>query len=152
MESLVRHLHCKAGVSLPYNDLSHSWYHFRQACCAFEEGYALCSTDHLYFFQEYVGRYMLHHALGEFPQNYLLDIGMQKILKHDELYSVSYMETLKAYFESGMNMSQTAENLGIHRTSLNSRMQKIKEYLNHELTPEYVLYLQMILAIVDLHK
>ena len=36
----------------------------------------------------------------------------------------------------------------LRRTSLNSRMQKIQELLDHGMTQEYVLYLQMILAIM----
>ena len=152
MEGLLSGLHLRAGVSLPFTDLTRSWYHFRQACCAFDEGYPVARDDTLYFFQKYVGSYMLHHCLGEFPRNYLLDAGMQMLVDHDRQYAVSYLDTLRAFFSCGMNMSQTAEALGIHRTSLNSRMQKIRECLDRELTPEYVLYLQMMLAILDSQK
>ena len=148
MEGLLTRMKLKAGVSMPFTDLTRSWYHFRQACCAFEEGIHRDGDNHLFFFRDYVGSYMLHHALGEFPRSYLLDPGVQRLVEHDSQYSVSYMETLDAFFRCRMNMSQTAEALGIHRTSLNSRMQKIQELLDHEMTQEYVLYLQMILAIM----
>ena len=148
MENLLQQLHMKAGVSLPFTDLSKSWYHFRQACCAFEEGYPVAEEDTLYFFQKYVPDYILHHAMGEFPEAFLLDAGMQRLLEHDGAYSVSYSDTLDTFFECRMNMSQTAERLNIHRTSLNSRMQKIWECLDHELTQEYLLYIQIVLAIL----
>ena len=146
MESLLKQLGLKSGVSLPFTDLTKAWYHFRQACCAFDEGYPVHPEDDLYFFRDYVPSYMLHHALGEFPSSYLLDEGMQRLLDHDRSYSVSYLDTLEAFFRCRMNMSQTAEVLGIHRTSLNSRMQKITELLGREPDPEYLLYIQMILA------
>ena len=152
MAELLGRLHLRAGVSLPFTDLTRSWYYFRQACCAFDEGYPVDREETLYFFRKYVAGYMLHHCLGEFPRSYLLDEGMQKLLEHDRQYSVSYQDTLRAFFACGMNMSQTAELLGIHRTSLNSRIQKIRECLDHELTPEYILYIQMILAIFSSQK
>ncbi len=148
MEKLLTQIHMKAGVSLPFTELDKAWYHFRQACCAFEEGYPVDSASTLYFFQDYVPSYLLHHALGEFPKTFLLDKGMQRLLEHDRLYAVSYLDTLNAFFQCRMNMSQTAELLNIHRTSLNSRMQKIWECLDHEQTQEYLLYLQMVLAIL----
>ena len=149
MRSLLGKLHLKAGVSLPFSQLTLAWYCFRQACCAFEEGYPLSDKENLYFFQDYVGKYMLHHATGEFPVRYLMDRGLQNISKHDEMYSVSYMDTLAEFFRCGMNMSRTAEVLGIHRTSLNSRMLKIKECLSHEMDQQYMLYLQIIIALLD---
>lgn len=149
MENLLMQIHMKAGVSLPFTELDKAWYHFRQACCAFEEGYPVDSVSTLYFFQDYVSSYLLHHALGEFPKAFLLDKGMQRLLEHDRLYAVSYLDTLNAFFQCRMNMSQTAELLNIHRTSLNSRMQKIWECLDHEQTQDYLLYLQMMLAILN---
>lgn len=149
MEDVLQRLRLKAGVSLPFTDLPRAWYYFRQACCAFEEGYHKTEEETLYFFQTYVGDYMLHHALGEFSRDFLLDIGMRRLVEHDNLHAVSYLNTLRAFFQYGMNMSQTADALGIHRTSLNSRMQKIWECLDHEPTQQYLLYLQMILAIME---
>lgn len=146
---LLTHLEMKAGVSLSFTEVEDAWYHFRQACCAFDEGYPVRPEDTLYFFQDFVPSYMLHHAMGEFPKYFLLDKGMQALLEHDQQYAVSYVDTLNTFFECRMNMSQTADLLGIHRTSLNSRMQKIWECLEHELTPEYLLYLQVILAILN---
>ena len=148
MRALLDQLGLKAGVSLPFTDLTRAWYHFRQACCAFDEGYPVKPEDSLYFFRDYVASYMLHHALGEFPRSFLLDEGMQRLLDHDRNYSVSYLETLEAFFRCRMNMSQTAETLGIHRTSLNSRMQKITDLLGRELDQDYLLYVQMLLAIL----
>lgn len=77
-----------------------------------------------------------------------MDRGLQNISKHDEIYSVSYMDTLAEFFRCGMNMSRTAEALGIHRTSLNSRMLKIKECLSHEMDRQYMLYLQIMIALL----
>lgn len=145
MAELLHQFHLRAGVSLSFQDLGKAWYHFRQACCAFEEGYPVHPDETLYFFQDYVSAYMLHHAAGEFPKAYLLDSGLQRLVEHDKLYSVCYLDTLNAFFQCRMNMSQTAELLQIHRTSLNSRMQKIWNCLDHELTQEYLLYLQIIL-------
>ena len=143
---LLVQLHCKAGVSLPFTDLLCAWYYFRQACCAFETGYPADREKELYDFNDYAGSYMISHSQGEFPVPYLLDGGMRRLQEHDRKYSVSYFDTLRAYFDSEMNISRTADLLGIHRTSLNTRMQKIREILNHEWTPDYLLYLQLILT------
>ncbi len=148
MEQLLVKLHMKAGISLPFTQLHHVWYHFRQACCAFEEGYPRHPEETLYQFQHYLPDYILHQAAGEFPRKLLLDRGMQRLMEHDALSSVSYRDTLDAYFQCHMNMSQTAELLQIHRTSLNSRMKKIWECLDHPHTQEYLLYLQIMLALL----
>ncbi len=149
MGTVLRQLQLKAGVSLPFTDLPKAWYHFRQACCAFEEGYPRAAEETLYFFRTYVGDYMLRQAMGEFPEHFLMDQGMQRLIEHDRQYAVSYLDTLHAFFRCGMNMSQTAEQLGIHRTSLNSRMKNIWECLDHRIDSRYLLYLQMVLAILE---
>lgn len=149
MEDVLRRLRLKAGVSLPFTELPRAWSYFRQACCAFEEGYHRSERETLYFFQNHVGDYMLHHAQGEFSREFLLDMGMRRLVEHDSLHAVSYLNTLRAFFACGMNMSQTAHTLGIHRTSLNARMQRIWECLEHEPTQPYLLYLQMILAMLE---
>lgn len=149
MVNLVRQLSCKAGVSTPFRDLDRAWYHYRQACCAFEEAYPADRNSDLYFFQDYMESYILHRALGEFPVSDLLDPGVQALMEHDKLYSVSYLDTLRTYFRCEMNVSRTADTLGIHRTSLNSRIQKIFSILDHPMDSEYLLYLQIILAILQ---
>ena len=77
IESLVKQLRLKAGVSLPFKDLTKTWYYYRQACCAFEEGSADGAEKNLLFFKEYVTKYMIHHCVGEFPKAFLVDPGME---------------------------------------------------------------------------
>ena len=149
MKELLQQVQLKAGVSLPFTDLPRVWFYFKQACCAFEEGYPIEKQETIYYFQKYVSSYMLHQAMGEFPLSFLVDAGLQRLIEHDHQYSVSYVETLNAFFRCKMNVSHTADALKIHRTSLMTRMQKIRELLGCDMTQEYILYLQMILAIYN---
>ncbi len=147
IDTLLKELDFKAGVSQEFSDLSEVKTRFRQACCAFDQGYELDKSKTLFFFEDYMLSYMMAQCSGEFPVEFLCKHELNLLKQHDLSSNVSYTETLKVYLDTAMNLSKTADILCIHRTSLNVRLQKIKSILNNDLEDYmYRLYLQIILS------
>jgi purine catabolism regulator len=64
--------------------------------------------------------------------------------KYDKVHGTELSGTLKAFLESGMNMTRAAENLYIHRTTFCRRMDHIRKLTGLELEdPDTVLTLQL---------
>ncbi len=147
MDTLIKELDFKAGVSQEFHELSEVKTRFRQACCAFDQGYEVDKSKTLYFFEDYMLSYMMAQCSGEFSVEFLCRHELNLLKQHDLSSNVSYTETLKVYLDTAMNLSKTADILCIHRTSLNVRLQKIKSILNNDLEDSmYRLYLQIILS------
>lgn len=151
VEELLNSMNLKAGVSFPFYDLTDAYTYFRQACCAFELGYRKNHNKTVYFFEDLLLNYMLRYGIGEFSVEYLTDKGVKGLLKHDDVSQVSYIETLRAFYKKGMNMTATADELIIHRTSLHLRMEKIREIVGKDLREgDYALYLQILIRSMEL--
>ena len=71
-------------------------------------------------------------------------------MEHDRQSHVSYLQTLKIYLQQQMNLSQTAAQLYIHRTTLLERLKRIEAMLGEDLNdPDVRLYLLLVLQQLD---
>ena len=70
---------------------------------------------------------------ADYPED-LLHPAVLKLMKLDQESGSDYLPTLAAYIGNGMNQTDTAKALDIHRTTLIYRLRRIAEYTNLDLT------------------
>jgi hypothetical protein len=58
------------------------------------------------------------------------------LIKYDDMNNTDYMQTLKVYLECSGSVQLAANNLGVHRNTVNYKMKIIREVLNIELNDE----------------
>ena len=93
---------------------------------------------------------MCQCSCGEFAVEQLLSAGLHTLIEHDRQSHVSSLQTLKIYLQQQMNLSQTAAQLYIHRTTLLERLKRIKALLGEDLNdPDVRLYLLLVLQQLD---
>ena len=114
--------HLRAGVSEFYGDLLQTPRYHRQAEAALEIGQGVvCNyTD---------GRYerMLRHLRAHPYREDLAHPAMARLAAMDETEGTEYIATLRTLIQHIFNQMETADALGIHRTTLAYRLRRIQE-------------------------
>lgn len=144
---LLKHMQMRAGLSDSFTDLSDFRAYYRQAVHALRIGSMEATELYLYHFRDYAMNYMLRNTCGDIPVNCLLPESLLQLRPKDSSpSSVDYWATLKTYLDNEMNTAQTARDLYIHRSTLQTRLDRIAEIIPLD-TPEqrflarYYLYL-----------
>ena len=146
----LKELHLIAGVSNICSNLSMARYYYRQASIALEFGTREEPEKCCHRFSDYMLYYMLFSCTGEFPLEFFLSDGFQKFLQYDESSHADYTKTLRVYLNNNMNISQTAKELFIHRSTLLERLKKINSFLKVDLLQaDERLMLSLILRILE---
>lgn len=136
------------GVSNPFSDLNQILDYMRQAVYAVERGRD--SGQPLNFFQNHALSYLIDVCTREMPTGILLPRGLIALRRQDEKRGTKYLHTLDMYLQKEMRVTQTAEALYIHRSSLLKRLEQIRRLLGDDdlAQPETRLYYRICLAML----
>lgn len=153
MEVLLKEMDLKAGISCPFQDLLAAQPRFRQATLALELGGAMEPRRRYHYFADYKLDYMCLSSLGEFSAENMMSIGLRRLIVHDANSQGNYIETLRVYLNNNMNSSKTSQELYIHRSTFQERIQRIESMLEIDLSdPKQRLYLMLMLQIMERKK
>gem|GEM_PF-3226617 len=145
-------LSMRAGVSYRFEDIEKAKYYFRQAAAAIETADIFTRfkrEETLCFFRDHALLYALRGSVGEFLPEYMLPDGLLKLRDKGEAPgSVDYWETLKVYLDNEMNATETAKKLFIHRTTLQTRLAKLRESVDLS-SPFKRMYIRYCIYLMD---
>lgn len=116
-----------AGVSVDFLEIQAVPQYMRQAYFAADEMERKAKTSVLYFFEEGFFQYVLLAATGEFPLESLFPRSFRLLWEHDKEKGTEYIHTLHILLDNEMNMTKSAEQLYIHRTSLLKRVERMEK-------------------------
>ena len=123
----VRDNICHAGISSPFENLSELGRAARQAEAAIDLGSVRNPDSWYHRFDEYRLDYAFTVLRRESHGCLLPHPVLQKLSENDEKKDTELVKTLRAYLDSGLNMSLAADRMYIHRTSFCRRMDRIRE-------------------------
>lgn len=146
LKSYLKDMNFKAGISYPFTDFYDARYYYLQARAMLETGGSTLPDQFIYTCQDCILSYMMRHCTGEFPPDLMLPPGLKNLLAKEN--GIDYWYTLKKYLDNECNASRTAQELYLHRTSLQSRLDKIKSHVSLD-TPEERLYLRICINLYD---
>jgi DNA-binding PucR family transcriptional regulator len=153
VKDLLKKINLTAGVSYPFSNPAMARLYYRQACVALELGSANNPEMSYYPFHDYALLYMTLHCMGEFPLELLFTNGIRRLLEHDLASQANYIATLRTYLNNNMNITRTAEDLFLHRSTLLERLKRIEKLLQTDLEdPDQRLRLLITLKIMDANK
>ena len=132
---LMKRMDLSAGVSspIPFGHLYRVRFYYRQTEIALDFGTQMHPSERIYYFEEYSMRYMIYSCVGEFPPEMLYSEGFQRLLAFDASTQTDYLKTLRVYLNNNMNITKSAEDLHIHRSTFLERMKKIEGILRVDL-------------------
>ena len=143
----------KVGISAAFDDLFTAHSYYAQACIALEDGKIFDAEETFYFFENYALEELLINAPGEHSLELYYSDGLKRLFAHDENSPTSYIETLRSYLNNNMNVTATASELYIHRSTLLERLSRIQAELRDDLKdPEVRLRLQILLKALELQE
>ena len=125
--------HLIVSISNPFTDITLARQYYRQACIAEEIGRSLHPEKMTFRFRDYLLDYILFRCTGEFAPEFLLQEYCGQLIKHDQDSPIKYIDTLRTFMDNNMNVQKTAEILYLHRSTLVSRLSKIKKSLQIDL-------------------
>lgn len=141
----------KVGISSPFADVFEARWHYTQGCIALENGSIFDPDEKFYFFESYALEELVINAPGDQPLEMYYSDGLQRLFAHDEASATSYIETLKTYLNSNLNVTATADALYIHRSTLLERLSRIKKELGDDLSdPDVQLRLRILLKALEI--
>lgn len=75
---------------------------------------------------------------------------LKRLIDYEKKKKINLLETLNHYLNNGCNVTLTAQELYLHRTSLVKRLSRAEQLLNHSLEdPDYRLYLWICLKALE---
>lgn len=142
LELVLQDLSMQAGVSFPFTDVTKARYFFRQAVNALDTATSFARETTLCLFRDYALLYALQNSVGEFPVEYMMPEGLLALRGKDDLPgSADYWNTLKVYLDNEMNATKTAKDLFIHRTTLQARLNKLRDVVDLDM-PQSRMYIR----------
>lgn len=144
----LRRMGYTGGISNPFTDLHLLGDYLRQASYAVE--YERGEEGPLYFFHDSTLSYILDICTRDLPAESLYSQGLIALLDNDRRRGTEYIKTLDTYLQNETRITQTAEALYIHRSSLIKRLDKIQRLLGDDLgNPDARLYYRICLALLN---
>lgn len=140
----------RMGTSRSFTNIFAAKRYLVQAEAALNIGKKSDPKEHLLLFDNYIVEYILKYGTQEFSIEDLIPTGLIKLHEHDLTSDVSYIDTLKVYMQHNMNMTDAAKALYLHRSSLVSRIERIMQILDMDLSSPYIrLYLLICIFLMD---
>ena len=133
-----------------------------QASAATRLGRFFCEdkTQRIFYYRDY-SMYMMvdmavesavrQHKFGNVT--YLCQPGIMMVVRYDERYGTELFATLKAYLKCSGNASACAQMMGIHRNTVNYRMNLIEDLMGYKLDNAHTLVaLSFSMMLLDYEK
>ena len=130
-----------------------------QAAAATRFGRVFCEdkTQRIFYYRDYsmylwvdmaIEAAVRLHKFGNIT--YLCQPGIMQIVNYDKTYGTDLMDTLRAFLKNGCNASATAQKMGVHRNTVNYRLNTIEDLLGYRPDdPDTVVKLSMSIILMD---
>ena len=122
------------GVSEVFCDPFAARMYFLQARDALNIGHAFDPGSAIHRFGDIALADVLRRAFGELPVEAFMGEGLRRLADHDASSRTSYLATLAVFLDCNMSPTAAARALGVHRSTLVERLERIFSLLGSDLT------------------
>lgn len=123
----------RAGVSTVFTDLSKRHIYIEQAETSLTAGKHANSSSRMYTFDEYYETILLLLPAATLHYENAVLESIRLLYDEDKANGTDYIDTLDAYLSNRNDIRVTAEQLHIHRNTLNYRLQRIEDILKKDI-------------------
>jgi purine catabolism regulator len=81
----------------------------------------------------YYDNMVVYDMLSHINNKAFFNDRLHKLIEYDKTQGTDYINTLLKYFECGLNLSKTAEEMYVHRNTIAYRLKKAEEILDSNL-------------------
>lgn len=131
------------GIGRPYKTLTEISQSFKEAQKALLLASSIKRPGLVHYYEDLA----VYDLLVNVKSDYRIHPGLQKLIEYDKNNDTDYVKTLSTYLQNYKNLSQTADDLFLHRNTVLYRLRKIEEILQASLD-NHSLCLQLELGIL----
>lgn len=129
-------LHVEIGVSECHSGAAAIREEFEQGLKALKLGKELHPEENLYSYQQDAIYHLLKEGLTDEKLLSFYENTVQVLDQYDAENHSDLADTLRGYFEWNQNITTASQKMYIHRNTLSSRLEKIKEILGNEMNSQ----------------
>lgn len=116
---------------------------YSEATQAFELGQSIHMDQCIFSYEEDMIYHMLERNSTTAQLFEYYEFALKPLEDYDRENDTALVDTLREYISCGLNVSQAAKNLFIHRNTMNHRMDQIKELIDMDLRkPDHIYLIQ----------
>ena len=148
MKKLAGSFKADIGFSLPFPDFFDYVRHFELAYAAISMGQHTEESS-VYCFRDYQLQYVIRNGINSDDLDLFIPSGLKKLMDYDQHNNSDFCKTLYVYLENNQNITETVNQLFLHRSTCKYRIQRIREITGIDLSdPKITLYLHIILTVL----
>jgi PucR family transcriptional regulator, proline-responsive transcriptional activator len=125
--------HLVGGVSRCFHNLADIQDYYNQSSAAIELGLRLDKAGVLFYYDDYAFFHMMELAGNQRDLKSFCDPAIFQLIDYDVKNNTHFTRSLYEYLLSGNNSKESAYKLGVHRNTMDYRIQKIRETLNMDI-------------------
>lgn len=138
------------GVSFEFTDFSALIHFYHQALAAMDLGKRKHPDEWIYRFEKYALDYFTLYGISKMEPRYLCHPDLITLAQYDRDNNTDLLRTLEVYLSCGLNATETASEIFIHRNTLYQRLTKIESLIQGKLSnPTTRLYMQISFSFMD---
>jgi hypothetical protein len=140
LDDLLSRIGIKCGISLKFYNFMSIKYPYIQSKIAIMEGVKKDPHKLRYYFRDYYIDHIMNSLDNSTSLKSLCHPQVLKLKEYDKINNTEYVRCLFTYLQNGLNISQTARKLFIHRNTLIYRLNRITEIMEMDLRREEELF------------
>lgn len=129
----MRDMNMKCGVSNLIQSFRYLQAQYVQASTALRIGQNIKEHNWVFHFDDYAHYFIMEQCVQSLPFPAVCAPKVLHMISHDNEHNTSYFQTLKSYLDNNFNLTDTAQDLFIHRTTLLYRLKKMDELFKLDL-------------------
>lgn len=127
-------LTCNVGLSECLQGIETVQSSFLEAMDALQIGKKVHPSEHIFHYNEDIIYHLLSNSFSIPHLKSFYINALKPLIEFDKQNNAALFETLYMYFKCGFNIKEASKALYIHRNTMASRLEKIKELLPYDLT------------------
>lgn len=138
------------GLSYEFSDFTSLPSYYQQAIISIDFGKRKHPDEWIYRFEKYALDYFTLNGISKMEPRHLCHPDLLLLSRYDNENNTELLNTLKIYLTCGMNATETAAELFIHRNTLYQRISRIEHLIQSQLNqPSNRLYMQLSFSFMD---
>jgi sugar diacid utilization regulator len=129
-----------SGISRCFHDIAEMREYYEQSSMAIELGIRLDKESGMYFYEDYAIFHLLKLAENSKELKTFCSRPLMNLIEYDKSYHTDYMISLYEYLRCGRNLAEAAQDLNIHRNSMDYRIKKIEKIMDVDISDNNVLF------------
>ncbi len=141
---------CMIGISDLYKNLADTKWYYKEAVLAIGYGTEDGEKPGFFRFADHIQDHLLHYGTSVLPAKLLCMREVLELYELDQKNGSSFCDTLRVCYKNHMNITHSAEELHVHRSTLLYRLDRIRQILDMDTTDyEKLLYINVSLVLCE---